>query len=464
MNLPNKFQCHYRLTLQWEENGEVFHAVVTDPITIHFNVTKAVLSDVNSAIITIYNLDAVTRESIYQDKLLLNPTKRKMLTLEAGYGESLTLVCLGYIQQCYSERQGTDFITEIEVLDPDVLTQYTSVTFDAGTTFDEAYKFLVSQFPNLKQGECGVLNGTFNSPTVFEGNGFWVINELTGGHTFVDNGVINTLNDNEVLEGYQTYLISDETGLLDTPKRYDAILEINMLFEPTIRVGQLVEIKSSTWAAFDGQFKVLGYTHNCMISGSVGGTRTTTLQLQYLRYLTNSNINLTNNPEGTKPAKVKGNKTTPVNIPLSGDILVIYTYIKTHNGQVPRIPITNRITWWEMFYSNSKNKPADVKDAVTLEKLRRCKQIAENLTNFLNDNYPGKKITILSGCRTPQNNANTEGSAKGSNHVKGMAIDFAIKGVPLAEYKAVFKNGWAYGIGLKYKWGIHVSMDPNERF
>ena len=61
MNLPNKFQCHYRLTLQWEENGEVFHAVVTDPITIHFNVTKAVLSDVNSAIITIYKtLDTKT--------------------------------------------------------------------------------------------------------------------------------------------------------------------------------------------------------------------------------------------------------------------------------------------------------------------------------------------------------------------------------------------------------------------
>ena len=35
----------------------------------------------------------------------------------------------------------------------------------------------------------------------------------------------------------------------------DAILEISMLFEPTIKVGQLVEIKSLTWPDFDGQYK-----------------------------------------------------------------------------------------------------------------------------------------------------------------------------------------------------------------
>lgn len=462
MNLPNKFQCHYKLTLQWEENGEVFHSVVTDPITISFNVTKATFGDYNTANITIYNLDASTRECIYQDRLLLNPTKRKMLTLEAGYGDTLTLVCLGYIQQCYSERQGTDFVTNIEVLDPDILTQYTSITFEAGTTFEEAYKYLVSQLPNLQQGECGQFSGTFNVPTVFDGNSFWALNELTGGHSFIDNGVINTLNDNEVLQGYQAYLISDETGLLGTPKRYDAILEINMLFEPTIRVGQLVEIKSSTWPDFDGQYKVIGYTHNCVISGAVGGTRTTTLQLQYVRYLTNSNVNLTGNPEGSQPSKIINNKAIPVNLPITGDIETVYNYIKNNNGQVPRTAITNRITWYEMFYSG-KNKPADIKSSITREKLARCKQIAINLTEFINKTYPGKKITILSGYRTPTNNANTEGSAKQSNHVKGMAIDFTIQGVPVSQFTSVFNNRWTYGLG-RYKWGLHVSLDPKERF
>lgn len=464
MNLPNKFQCHYKLTFQFEENGDVFHAEVRDPITINFNVSKATFGDVNSASIVVYNLDAVTRECIYQDRLLLNPEKRKMVTLEAGYGDTLTLVCLGYIQQCYSERKGTDFVTTIDVLDPDILTQYTSVTFQAGTTFEEAYKFLVSQFPTLKQGECGQLNGTFKTPTVFEGNGFWALNELTGGHSFVDNGVINTLNDNETLQGYQAYLISSETGLLGTPKRYDALLEVNMLFEPTIRVGQLVEIQSETWSAFNGQYKVLGYTHNCTISGAVGGARTTTLQLQYVRYLTNSNVNLTSNPEGSQPAKIANGKAEPINIQVSSQAKEVYKYIKNDQWSLLNgLKITERISWKEMLFASKANTKADIKNNITEQKLESCRQIALQLTRFLNLYFPYQTISIGSGYRTPQSNAKIENSSNNSNHMRGSAIDFSMNNVPVNQLTQVFKRYWKLGLGC-YSWGLHVSLSSSERF
>ena len=249
----NKFQCHYKLTLQWFEKDQPMQAIVTDPITIQFNVSKALFQSTNVAKITVINMDKSVRDCIYQDRLVFDKTKAKMLTLEAGYGEKLTLICLGFIQECYSERQGVDFITNIEVLDPDILSEYTSVTFQAGTTFEEAYKYLASQFPNLQQGERGELVGTFQTPTVFEGNSFVAINRLTGGHTFIDNGKLNTLNDNETLTDYGAYLIESDTGLLETPKRREAILEINMLFEPSLRLGQMVEIKSETQSRFNGQ-------------------------------------------------------------------------------------------------------------------------------------------------------------------------------------------------------------------
>ena len=466
MNLPDKFQCHYKLTLQYEDEntGELFHAVVTDPITINFNVSKATYGEVNSATIVIYNLDGHTREFIYQDRLLLNPQKRKMLTLEAGYGNTLTLVCMGYIQQCYSKRKGTDFVTTIDVLDPDILTQYTSVTFEAGTTFAEAYKYLASQMPTLKQGECGQFDKTFNSPTVFEGNAFWTINELTGGHTFIDNGVINSLNDNETLKGYQTYLISSETGLLGTPKRYDAILEINMLFEPTIKVGQLVEIKSETWAGFNGQYKVIGYTHNCTISGAVGGTRTTTLQLQYVKYLTNSNVNLTGNPQGSEPTQIVNGKPVPINIQISDQAKEIYQHIRAGNWEKIKVAkITQRVSWQDMLFASSGNTKRDIQTSITLKKLEYCRQIALKLTEFLNQHYPGKKISISSGYRTPQSNQRIEGSAKNSNHVNGMAIDFNIVGVSVKQFTQTFNTYWKLGLG-RYSWGLHVSLSSNERF
>ena len=464
MNLPSKFQCHYRLTIQYEENGEVFLAEVRDPITINFNVSKATLSDVNTATIVIFNLDAVTRQRIYQDRILLDQSKRHVLTLEAGYGDTLTLVCMGFIQQCYSERNGTDFVTTIDVLDPDVLTQYTSVTFEAGTTFQEAYKFLASQFPNLQQGECGQLDGVFNSPTVFEGNSFWAINELTGGHTFVDNGLLHTLNDNETLEGYKALLISADTGLLGTPKRYDAILEVSMIFEPTIRVGQLVEIKSDTWAGFDGQYKVLGYSHNCVISGAIGGSRITTLQLQYIRYLTDSNVNLTNNPQGSEPVKIVNNKPEPIAGKISANAKEIYKYIKSGDwNSVRKAKITNRVSWWEMLFADSDNTQAHVQKDITEQKLEYCRQIAINLTEFLNQHYPQRKIKINSGFRTNWSNQHTEKSANNSNHLYGKAIDFNIQGVPVKQFTQTFNSYWKLGLG-RYSWGLHVSLNPNERF
>lgn len=472
----DKFQCHYRLLLNWtDDNGNNRQEILTDPISLEFDVTKTTQSQ-NVSRITIYNLHGATREAIYQDRLLLdiNPNL-KWLTLEAGYGDNykkgLPLVTWGYIQECHSQRSGVDFVTTIDVTDPDILTQYCGVTFEAGTTYKEAYKYLISQLPSLKIGETGILEGAFTIPTVFDGNVFVLINKLTGRHTFIDNGVINTLNDNETLSDYGCYYIAADTGLLETPKRYDHILEISMLFEPTIKVGQLVEIKSSTQARFDGQYKVLGINHKGLISGAESGTRTTTLQLQYIDTLPNSNENLTANPTGSAPSIVKNNQIQPINTKVGSNAQAIYKYLKEHNGQLPpdKKMITPRISWKEMLYPNgSDNKPLDVKKHITPSILQNCINIAEKLTEYANSKFPNNKININSGYRTPENRYNRrdkEGKLLASNHLKGSAIDFTVSGFTLNKLKAMFAIPyWKYGAGLHYGWGVHISLNPKERF
>lgn len=462
--MHNKFQCHYRLLVNWiDDNGNPKQEIVKDPVTIEFNVTKSTQPE-NSTRITIYNLDGATREAIYQDRIMLDTNPYiKWVSLEAGYSDQLTLVSWGYVQECHSYRSGVDFVTVIDVTDPDILTEYCGTTFEAGTTFKEAYKYLVSNLPSLKIGETGVLEGAFQVPTVFDGNTFVLINKLTGGHTFIDNGVINTLNDNETLSDYGCYLIAADTGLLETPKRYDHILEISMLFEPTIKVGQLVEIKSSTQTRFDGQYKVLSVNHNCMISGAESGTRTTTLQLQFIETLPNSNENLTANPSGSASSIVKNNEVRPINSKISSSVQAVYKYIKEHAGAVKQgLFITNRISWREMIYSG-KNQPNNVFKQVNTGILANCENIATKLTDFVNTYYPGAKIVVHSGYRTAQNNVNTEGSAKKSNHLKGAAIDFHLEGVSVAQMTKRFKQSWRYGLGT-YSWGLHVSLNPRERF
>lgn len=458
----NKFQCSYRLTLAWEENGKLQQAIVQSPITIQFQVQKALFQSNNNAVITVKNMDEATRTAIYQDRLMFELSHKKTVVLEAGYGDRLTMVCLGWITECSTVRNGNDMITTIEVLDPDVLGQRCSVTFKAGTSFKEAYEYLTSQMPNLSIGECGELNGTFEVPTVFDGNAFVAVNKLTGGHTFIDNGVIHTLNDNETLSDYGAYLISSETGLLGTPKRRDAVLEIDMLFEPTLRVGQLVEIKSETQSQFNGQYKIAGISHNCLISGAEAGTRTTTIQVIYLDYITNSNVALTGNTQGSKPAVVKNNKVQPIDSKITADVISTYNYVKSNKGNMPATMI-NKIVSWKNMIGNSNENQDRVKE-LTKSQLANAQSIANRFLQFYETYLKRKncKITITSGWRSKRLNNKTENASKTSLHLQGRAIDFQVSGISTDEaYNLAVKSGlFGETINERYKgsrW-VHVAV------
>lgn len=456
MNLPNKFQCHYKLILQYPVDDKTMgEAIVSDPITINFNIKKSIYQSTNVATITLYNMDSGTRESIYQDRLMLNAIQDKKVYLLAGYGDTLTLCLFGNIQQCYSERVGTDMVTTIEVIDPNILQQYASVTFEAGTAFKEAIKFLTSQFPDLKLGEVGNFQGEFKTPAVFDGNAFEQLEQLTGGHAFVDNGILNVLNDNETLQGENAYLVQSDTGLLGTPKRYDAILEIEMLFEPNIRIGQMVEIVSETQSRFNGQYKIVGIEHSCTISGATGGSRITRLQLLYIRYLTNSNVSLTGNPEGSSPSFIINSKAHPINSIITGEISSIYEEIKRKNGSIPNKRAAGSITWKDLL--GHGNKPEELVAEITKEKLANIQATAQRVNDFVQDYFPGSKITVTSGWRSTANNARENG-VDNSQHLVGRAIDFKVSGI---DANIVFSNAKASnmfkGIG-KYATFTHVDV------
>ena len=77
----------------------------------------------------------------------------------------------------------------------------------------------------------------------------------------------------------------------------------------------------------------------------------------------------------------------------------------------------------------------------------------------------GKPITINSGVRCQSHNDELPGSAKNSNHIKGMAADLHCNTATPAELKATAEAvmGKTGGIGL-YKWGIHVDVGKYSRW
>ena len=333
-----KFQAIYRVTVynqdstiivgaheEKDQNGNVKLVQDNAQLTCHFTLTRGILSDSNKCTIQLYNLAPKTREQIFQDAFQIDQSKWKFVKLEAGYDGDLSPIFMGRILQAYSFRSGgqTDLITEIQAQALDMFDCQTSFTFDAGTTKKEALQTIVTtSMPNVKIGNVGNLEGAFQTPTTFDGNAMENISKLTGGNAYIDNDQLNVLMSNEVID-VPVPVISEDNGLLDTPNRRDANLEVKMLFEPSLIVGQLLEIKS-------GQYKVMGFTHDCTISGAQAGQRITNVNLYIGPFLPGAEQILSGQTDNGFN-KVKGSDISPVN----GDPFnahEVWLYIQKNNN------------------------------------------------------------------------------------------------------------------------------------
>lgn len=440
-----KKQAHYRVTIYTNEET----IIITDPITCHFNVTRGVLSDSSKASIKLYNLAPSTREKIFQDAYTFDWEKFKYIHLEAGYGESMSMIFKGRILQAYSHKSGgqTDIVTDIQAQALDIFDCQSSYTFKAGTTFLDAFQALAMNLPNVTIANVGVLNGKFQTDTTFEGNTYEQLQKLTGGNVIVDNGQLNCINPNEVID-VPVPVITDNSALLETPMRRDANLEVKMLFEPSLIVGQLLEIQSSVSPQFNGQFKVMGFTHDCTISEAQAGTRTTTVNLFIGPFLPQAPINVTGGEASAGGFnKVKGSKVIPVNASLPQNINEVYDYIQK-NGYAPRTKVTNNIWWPEIVKYPSLNygKP-------TLTQLKNLAYCSMRIQNFVDKYYKGARIQLNSGWRSRGYNNTLSNADPNSEHLYGNAIDFKLINYNTRSVYNVFEKYWK---GRKY---LHAGYD-----
>lgn len=454
-----QFNAKYRVTVYSIEET----VIVEYPITCKFTVTRGVLSDSNKATIHLYNLALSTRNKIFQDQFTLDKTKWKYVHLEAGYNDNLSLIFKGRILQAYSFKSGgqTDVITEIQAMALDIFDYQTSHTFAAGTSFKEVHNTIASDMPNVIVGNIGNLNGEFKTPTSFDGMAIEQLNSLTGGHTFVDNGVLNTLMDNEVID-VPVPIISNQTNLLETPMRRDANLEIKTLFLPDIIVGQLVEIDSEVSPNFNGQFKLVGFTHDCLISPTQAGTRITRMTLWIGPLLPSSNLNMAVKNQNSPFSKVKDENITPISINEPADVRGVYNYIKNNNGNIPNRKITRNIFWKEMLGNDNTNSERVRELSIT--KLSNVYSVAHSFQQIIDKYFPGRTVKINSGWRSVNNNARWKGNPK-SKHLDGLAIDFRVAGIPTNQVFNIFKSVWNGKI-LYYEKGdfIHIQQSATQGY
>ncbi len=250
---------------------------ITPPYTCEFEICRASASSSQTATFRLYNLAKETRDQIQKD--WFNIADIRALQFSAGYiGESLSLLFNGTVKQAQSYRRRVDVITEIQGWDgaSAMANGYSLRSIAGGVVFSDLIKTLASDLPGLNGAP---IVGQFPSRTkrgsVFAGNTWQYILQLSQGLAIIDNGQLKVLNQDEVIRA-EIPTITSATGMLETPVRANAMIKVPILFEPRLTVGQIVSLQSQINPVYNGIYKVMGFTHRGTISPAVEGTPRTT--------------------------------------------------------------------------------------------------------------------------------------------------------------------------------------------
>jgi len=278
-----KWQRVYRLQVETTPMSGIF-TELNLPFTCEFNITHSTNSQLNSAHFTVYNLSPFTRRKIFQDKFRLDDENFRMVIFSAGYGQpkQAGIVFMGNLWEAWSVREGVDVKTEMEAIDMlySVTNGVSNICFPAGATQQQVFRRLCADLPTSDTPFISPkFVGVYDRGLTIEGNTWDKLMELIGrtGQVYLYQNHPVIMKDDDVLSS-PVMVINGESGLLDSPKRQEGLIEIKTLFEPTIKLGALIQLESME-TINNGQYKVMGYTHSGTISESVCGDATTNISL-----------------------------------------------------------------------------------------------------------------------------------------------------------------------------------------
>lgn len=250
---------------------------IQKPFTIKFDVTRNTLASANTCNITLTNLSKENRSRLYKDRYTIN--EYWQIVLSAGYNK-IEIVFQGNILECYSYKQGTEWITSIEAYDGmyGIQNGFLNQSYSKNTPKRNIISDAIKGMFNLSEGSIGTpAEGQNPRGQVVLGQSADILNKQTGGQYFIDNEVLNVLSDDEYITSIGILQL-DSSLLLSTPKRRDTILECELLFYPSAKIAGLVNLTSLA-PEYNGLYKIMGFKHDVTISGAESGTAKTMISL-----------------------------------------------------------------------------------------------------------------------------------------------------------------------------------------
>lgn len=244
----SRFLRDFELAIEAEGQS----VVVKPPMRITFTCDKSITGGLNKLQLQIYNLKESNRLAIVKDA---EERKRIPIILKVGYEWSSEVIFQGTVHRGANQRQGADFISDLECLDggEDYLASFTSKVVKGKQA---AVEEILKDLPNTKKGKL-TEQITLLRPKVLIGNSLQLIEKaLAPNETYyIDNEQLFIIKDDEVISSYIP-LVSAKTGLLNTPERESKKVSFETLMNPTLKLGGLCKLKSVLAPHLDGTYKI----------------------------------------------------------------------------------------------------------------------------------------------------------------------------------------------------------------
>ena len=255
MASPSRFNRDFELIVQVSKRSTVS---VVPPMRVSFSANKSVSGGLNKLTVRVYNLNESHRLALVKDAE--DQDKRIGLSFRVGYEGSLKLLFKGTVHRGTNSREGAELVTELECLDGghDFLSGFTNKTVKGK---DQAVTAILSDLPNTSRGKITVL-APITRPKVLVGPSARLIDELIADTEtwYVDDERLYIVKSGEVTSSFVP-LVSAATGLINTPTREQSKITFDTLLNPTLKIGGLCSLVSSTAPHLNGVYKIesIGY-------------------------------------------------------------------------------------------------------------------------------------------------------------------------------------------------------------
>lgn len=299
--------------------------VIQPPFAVDFEVSFGLVEGQHTCFFQFYNLSYDDQRKLWKDYFNIGD-KEIRLHFFAGYGktEDLPLLCSVDILRCTSQRTAgsVDVVTTVETVFNDLYSSFAfcNMTFEKGSKYNDILSALIDKLP-ISVGYVSDDLGELPNSRTYIGNAIDLIKSEFGRHNvFVGQDELNVLKDTEIIPS-EIQVISEETGMLGTPKISNVYLQVDMMFEPNLKLFQVIYLNSTYRLIKSQPYKVYSISHRGTISNVTSANVVTTVMLEYI------NENIKNN-EAKKPLQQKEEQKAKEQAKTS------YNWIKPVEGRV----------------------------------------------------------------------------------------------------------------------------------